>query len=255
MIFWYRKLIFDTRYYVLISEIPILWYQKIMYFLNHKIEFLISENHTWYKKIGIKVLFGVLYCSNVLLLTMLDFSLGLYSLSGKTSYRKISWSLEAARWGFKLFQSLWNLAGTSATLLPRCLSNFRAIRPLQHPISWLRDFTRFGGKTSYRLVNRGPDVYSDSNVPRIGYIGLRILPMYGAVFYEMWNVLFYGESSAVFVKMVSYAKIRWSTGLGYLYTRYWLGTINNTHNLWRSNQEQSIYLRTGYRTSFQIMEI
>ena len=40
--------------------------------------------------------------------------LGLYSLSGKTSYRKISWSLEAARFGFKLFQSLWNLAGTSA---------------------------------------------------------------------------------------------------------------------------------------------
>ena len=81
---------------------------------------------------------------------------GLYSLSGKTSYRKISWSLEAARFGFKLFQLLWNLAGTSAALLPRCLSNFRAIRPLQHPISRLRDFTRFGGKTSYRLVNRGP---------------------------------------------------------------------------------------------------
>ena len=82
--------------------------------------------------------------------------LGLYSLSGKTSYRKISWSFEAARFGFKLFQSLWNLAGTSAALLPMCLSNFRAIRPLQHPISWLRGFTRFGGKTSYRLVNRGP---------------------------------------------------------------------------------------------------
>ena len=81
---------------------------------------------------------------------------GLYSLSGKTSYPKISWNPEAARWGFKLFQSLWNLAGTSAAALPRCLSNFRAIRPLQHPISWLRDFTRFGGKTSYRLVNRGP---------------------------------------------------------------------------------------------------
>ena len=85
-----------------------------------------------------------------------EWSLGLYSLSGKTSYRKISWSLEAARFEFKLFQSLWNLAGTSAALLPRCLSNFRAILPLQHPISRLRDFTRFGGKTSYRLVNRGP---------------------------------------------------------------------------------------------------
>ena len=85
---------------------------------------------------------------------------GLYSLSGKTSYRKISWSLEAAKFGFKIFQSLWNLAGTSAALLPRCLSNFRAIRPLQHPISRLRDFTRFGGKTSYRLVNRGPVLHA-----------------------------------------------------------------------------------------------
>ena len=82
-------------------------------------------------------------------------NLGLYSLSGKTSYRKISWSLEAARFGFKLFQSLWNLAGTLAALLPRCQSNFRAIQPLQHPISRPRDFTIFGGKTSYRLVNRG----------------------------------------------------------------------------------------------------
>ena len=86
-----------------------------------------------------------------------DVFLGLYSLSGKTYYRKISWSLDAASFGFKLSQSLWFLAGTSAVLLPRCLSNFRAIRPLQHPISRLRDFTRFGGKTSYRFVNRCPD--------------------------------------------------------------------------------------------------
>ena len=37
-------------------------------------------------------------------------NLGLYSLSGRTSYPKISWSLEAARCGFRLFQSLWNCA-------------------------------------------------------------------------------------------------------------------------------------------------
>ena len=56
--------------------------------------------------------------------------LGLYSLSGKTFYGKISWSLEAARFGFRLFQSLWNLTGTSAAALPRCLSNFRTLRLL-----------------------------------------------------------------------------------------------------------------------------
>ena len=105
----------------------------------------------WYLRYGqIMTFYGILrdvityQCSRYLF-----WYLGLYSLSGKTSYRKISWSLEAARFGFKLFQSLWNLAGTSAALLPRCLSNFRAIRPLQHPISRLRDFTRFGPSISH----------------------------------------------------------------------------------------------------------
>ena len=53
---------------------------------------------------------------------------GLYSLRGRKSYRKISWSLEAARFVFRLFQSLWNLTGTLAVALPRCLLNFREIR-------------------------------------------------------------------------------------------------------------------------------
>ena len=45
-------------------------------------------------------------------------SLVLYRLSGKTSYRKISWSLEASRFGFRLFQSSWNLTDNSAVVLP-----------------------------------------------------------------------------------------------------------------------------------------
>ena len=52
---------------------------------------------------------------------------GLYSLSGKTSYRPISWSLEAARLDVAMVVSLWNLTGTSAAVLPRYLPNFRAI--------------------------------------------------------------------------------------------------------------------------------
>ena len=70
---------------------------------------------------------------------------GLYSLSRRTSYDKISRSLEAVRFGVKLLQSLQNLTGTSAAAPPRCLSNFRAIRSLQHPTSQLRDFAGFGG--------------------------------------------------------------------------------------------------------------
>ena len=51
---------------------------------------------------------------------------GLYSLSGKTSYRQISWSLEAARSSVILIVLLWNLTGISTTLLLICLWNFRA---------------------------------------------------------------------------------------------------------------------------------
>ena len=58
--------------------------------------------------------------------------------------------------GVKIFQFLRKLTGTSSAALPRCLSNFRAIRSLQHPISRPRDFTRSCGKTPVRLVNRCP---------------------------------------------------------------------------------------------------
>ena len=41
-------------------------------------------------------------------------TLGIYSLSRRTSYRKISWSLEKSRFGIV---SLWNLTGISVALL------------------------------------------------------------------------------------------------------------------------------------------
>ena len=85
--------------------------------------------------------------------------LGLCSLNGRTFHCKISRSLGAARFVVRLFKSRWNLKGTSTAVLPRSLSNFRAIRSSWQPISWLRDFTIFGGKMSVRLVNRDPDLY------------------------------------------------------------------------------------------------
>ena len=89
---------------------------------------------------------------------------GLFSLNGKTSYLQISWSLEAARLGVMVIVSLWNLTGISAAVLPRCLSNFRAIRKFKIWISRLRDFVRSSGKTSTRLVNRSPGL---QYIPRI----------------------------------------------------------------------------------------
>ena len=82
---------------------------------------------------------------------------GLYSLGRRMSYRKISWSLEAARLDVIIIVSLRNLIGISAALLSRSLSNSRAIRKVQTRISGPQHFTRSCGKTSVRLVNRGPE--------------------------------------------------------------------------------------------------
>ena len=41
----------------------------------------------------------------------------LYPISGKMSYREISWSVEGARFRFRLLPPLWNLTGTSAAAL------------------------------------------------------------------------------------------------------------------------------------------
>ena len=83
-------------------------------------------------------------------------NLGLYSLSGQTLYPKISWRLTATRFRFRHFQCPWNLSGTSEAALARWLSNLKEVRWLQHRISRLRIFTRFEGKTSYRLMNKVP---------------------------------------------------------------------------------------------------
>ena len=54
--------------------------------------------------------------------------LGPVSISVKTSYCKISRNLEAARFAFRTDRSLWNFTGASAAVLPRCLSNLKAMR-------------------------------------------------------------------------------------------------------------------------------
>ena len=78
------------------------------------------------------------------------------SISDKRSYQKISYSLEATRFVSRIFQSLWNLTGTSAALLPMWLSNFKAMRRFKLSIPRLRDFTRSYYKTSYWILKRGP---------------------------------------------------------------------------------------------------
>ena len=54
--------------------------------------------------------------------------------------------------------SLWNVLCILVALLPRCLSNIRAIGKVSIQISQHRDFMGSYGKTSVRLVNIGPEL-------------------------------------------------------------------------------------------------
>ena len=58
-----------------------------------------------------------------------DGTQGLYSLSGKTSYRQISSSLEAARLGVIMIVSLWNLTGAAAERPVKFQSNWKSPNP------------------------------------------------------------------------------------------------------------------------------
>ena len=89
-----------------------------------------------------------------------SYCLGLVSIYDKTSYRKISWSLEAARFVFRIVRSLWNLTGNSAALLPKCLLNFKAMRYFKVLFTWLRDLTRSYDKTPYRILKWGSGAVS-----------------------------------------------------------------------------------------------
>ena len=87
---------------------------------------------------------------------------GPVSISDKTSYRKISQSLEAAIFVFIILRSFRNSTGTSAAMLQTCLSNFKAMRQFKLPISRLRDFTRSYDKMSYPILKWGPAGWNQS---------------------------------------------------------------------------------------------
>ena len=72
--------------------------------------------------------------------------------------KRISWNLEATRSGIKILESFWNLTGVSAALLPRHISNFRAIPQCYTHISLLPDFASFGYNLSYHFTNKCPGV-------------------------------------------------------------------------------------------------
>ena len=99
-------------------------------------------------------------CSNILrqfieMYTELGLSLGLFSVSAKTSYHKTSWSLEAARLVVWINTLLGNLMVTMAAVQPWCLSNFRVMKQFEIQISQLQDFARSYNKMSYWILKQG----------------------------------------------------------------------------------------------------
>ena len=83
--------------------------------------------------------------------------IGLYSLSGKTSHHQIH--LQLTGLGVEIAVPILMLTNDSVALLPRRLSNFRAIRELKTNIWRLQVVVRSGGITSYRLLNRRPGAF------------------------------------------------------------------------------------------------
>ena len=91
--------------------------------------------------------------SSMLSVSKGSIALGLYSLSSRTPYCKISWSLEAARYDDCIALKFGRHLGSDAAEVP---VQFRAIGKVQTRMSRLRDFTRSYDTTSVRLANRGP---------------------------------------------------------------------------------------------------
>ena len=109
-------------------------------------------------------LYACLYCFPCVTLVKLA-SVGVMPIKflNLESYRKILRSLEAARLVFRIVRSLLNLTDTSATLLPRCLSNFKTIWWFKLTISRLRDFTRSYNKMSYCILKHSPGYSGPDN--------------------------------------------------------------------------------------------
>ena len=101
--------------------------------------------------------FTVIWCGFVWNIKSLEWFLLCAFLSYEERFRAPSQYPKRNGFVFRIVRSLWNLTGTSAAMLPMCLSNFKAIRQFKVPISWLRDFTRSYEKTSFWILRRGPD--------------------------------------------------------------------------------------------------
>ena len=66
------------------------------------------------------------------------------------------WSFKAASFVLRIVWSLWNLAGTLAAVLSRCLSNFKVMQLFKLSILWLRDYMKSYDKVYHWILKQGP---------------------------------------------------------------------------------------------------
>ena len=78
------------------------------------------------------------------------------SISHKTSYEKISLSLEGVRSEVRISLFLWNVASVLVALLPGHQPNSKMIKPFLHSISRVGDFARSYDKTSSVVMKLAP---------------------------------------------------------------------------------------------------
>ena len=148
--------------------------------------------------------------------SILHWDMGPVAISDKTSYRKISWSIDAAKFVFIIVRSLWNLTCTSTALPPTCLSNFTAIRSFKLPISRLRDFTRSYDKTSYGILKRGRGAHSRDPFNNQFSIAVQIL-WNSHVAASSWFSDCFGQRKVIHLKI----KIKWKMSMMVIMISVW----------------------------------
>ena len=109
--------------------------QTIPITLNHRMIDLMVIHVSMMRRLS-KSLF-LMFGKCIVLYTPLVATLGFYSLSGKTSYRQILWSLEATRLDVTMVISFWNLTGISQRC---CLGSCQISERLEQAKSESRGF-------------------------------------------------------------------------------------------------------------------
>ena len=139
---------------------------------------------------------------------------GLYSLSGKTSYRQISWSLEAARLGVIMNVSLWNLTAVEVPI--KIETDWKKIKPESRAFYTSRD-----------LAVRRPSAYW-TEAQDIVYM-YSVGKYFGRIFLSIQYIICWIRTFRNYLQLRMLRTMRGPNFIGYLwccgYSWGWLGWL------------------------------